>query len=310
MPFSISYIPIIYYIATHTIKTHKSNTMKKVRLSLVTITLLIFSVNSSQAQLFKKLKDKVSSKIENKVDKAVDGVLDGNDSANKDGDLPTSDTHKGSGIFAAAAKSYSFQAGMKLFFEDDFSKDSLGDMAKRWTTSGSGTVGTLPDVPGRWLLMREFTSYKLKNNQPLPDNFTLEFDIASQSRNGAKELYALKFGFAHDNVSNSYISDAYNDNAITQTEVHYWNKAINNSSSDTKIHNEIEFPLAQYAIGKMHVAVKVTGRHMVVYLDKVKVLDTDMFLRDNEKKYVYFSTSTELGNAAKIGIGNVHIAAL
>src|SRR5690606_24074725 len=123
-----------------------------------------------------------------------------------------------------------------------------------------------------------------------------------------KDLNELKFGFAHDNAINAYISDAYNDNAITSTSVHYWNKAITNSSSDTKIYNTIDFPLAEYAVGKMHVAIEVKNKHMVVYLDKVKVLDTDMFGRDQEKKYFYVSTGTELSNGAEIGIGNFKVA--
>lgn len=283
--------------------------MKRILLPLVAISLLTLSVNSSQAQLFKKLKDKVSSKIENKVDKAVDNVLDGDDSAT-DGVKTSTANPKGGDIFAAAAKTYSFTAGTKLFFEDDFSKDSLGNMAQFWKTSGSGTVGTLPDVAGRWLLMREFTSYKLKNNQALPENFTLEFDIATQSQTDANDLHSLSFGFAHDNAAHRYIGDAYNQNAITGTTIHYGNKSIVNSSSDTKIYNSTDFPLKEYAVAKMHVSVLVKNKHMVVYLDKVKVLDTDMFSRDNEKKYLYFSTSTNLDHEAKIGIGNVHIAAL
>lgn len=285
--------------------------MKKVLLSIAALAMLMLTTASSQAQLFKKLKDKVSSKIESKVNNTIDKTLDGKDSA---GDAVNQATKAGSTdakeIFANAAKNYAFKPGSALVFSDDFSKDSLGSMAADWKTSGSGTVGNLPDQTGKWLLLREFTSYKLKSNTALPDNFTLEFDIATQSKNEAKDLNELKFGFAHDNAINNYISDAYNDNAITSTSVHYWNKAIINASSDTKINNTIDFPLAEYAIGKMHVAIEVRAKHMIVYLDKVKVLDTDMFDRDQEKKYFYVSTGTELNNGATIGISNFRVAGL
>jgi len=55
---------------------------------------------------------------------------------------------------------------------------------------------------------------------------------------------------------------------------------------------------AQYAIGIMHVAIAVNGTNMRVYLDKVKVVGTDMFLASSKNKYFYVSTSTRLDNGA------------
>ncbi len=284
--------------------------MKKVLLSITISSFLLLYIQSANAQVFKKLKDKVSSKVENTLNNAVDKALDGK--GNSEDAIASSTDKKGSSsdIFAASAKDFNFKPGSIVVFSDDFSKDSIGRMAQFWKTSGSGSVANLPDHSGNWLLLKEFTTYKFKSNTALPENFTLEFDIATQSNNDAKDLNSISFGFAHDNAINDYIGDAYNNNAITSTTVHYWNKEIINSSSDTKIHNTTDFPLAEYAIGKMHVAIEVKDKHMVVYLDKVKVLDTEMFSRDQEKKYFYISTGTELNNGAKIGISNVKVANL
>lgn len=272
--------------------------MKKVLFSIAISSFLLSSFQPAKAQVLKRLQDKVSSKVENTVNGAVDKALDGKGSS---GDITASST-------VDTNKEFNFKTGSALVFSDDFSDDSIGHMAQFWKASGSGSVASLPDQSGKWLLLKEFTSYKLKSNTPLPDNFTLEFDIATQSNTDAKDLLELKFGFAHDNAINNYISDAYNDNAITSTSIHYWNKAITNSSSDTKIYNTVDFPLAEYAVGKMHVAIEVKNKQMVVYLDKVKVLDTEMFDRDQEKKYFYLSTGTKLSNGAEIGISNFKVA--
>ena len=279
--------------------------MKKSILLSGLFALYLMAAMPANAQLFNKLKDKVKQQ----ANKAVDKVLDKDDSntSTPADNITSENTTK---LFKDAAQAYDFHAGTTAFFSDNFSEDSLGSMAKSWKTSGSGAVQAFPDGDGRWLSLKEFTSYKLRSDKPLPQNFTVEFDIVTHSNTSASDLEALSFGFAHDNNISDYISDAYNDGAITATQSNYWNKEINNSSSDTKINNSIKFPLAQYAIGKMHVAIAVNGNNMRVYLDKVKVLDTEMFLNSSKNKYFYISTSTRLDNGARIGIGDFSIAAL
>ncbi|AYD46944.1 MAG TPA: hypothetical protein VFQ86_11305 [Arachidicoccus soli] len=281
--------------------------MKNKTLTLVGIAMSLLLANHSQAQLFKRLKDKVTSKIGDKADGMIDDVFS---KKSKDTTLRTSTSSVNTAFFMDAAKSYNFVPGNTVIFQDNFSRDSLGTMAQHWKTSGSGDIETFRLRNGRWLSLNEFTSYKLKRDNPLPENFTIEFDIATQSNTNAGDLETLSFGFAHDNNISDYISDAYNDNAITETQIHYWNKEVNNSSSDTKINNTIKFPLAAYAVGIMHVAIKVNGENMQVFLDKAKVLDTHMFLGTSKTKYFYISTGTRLDNGAKIGISNFTIAAI
>lgn len=256
--------------------------------------LCVLAVMPANAQLFNKLKDKVKQE----ADKAVDKVLDngGNNNDVSAGNTTSEATTK---LFKDAAQAYDFRAGTSAFFSDNFAEDSLGSMAAGWKTSGSGSVQAFPGEDGRWLSLKEFTSYKLKSDKPLPQNFTIEFDIVTHSNTSAGDLEALSFGFAHDNNISDYISDAYNDGAITATQIHYWNKEINNSSSDTKINNSIQFPLAQYAIGKMHVAIAVNGNDMRVYLDKVKVLDTEMFLNSSKKQILLYQHIHKAGQWRK-----------
>ncbi|ANI89189.1 hypothetical protein A9P82_07720 [Arachidicoccus ginsenosidimutans] len=273
--------------------------MKKKFISIITLSLSVLIVSFANAQFLSHLKNK----IEQKANDAVDKVLDKNSNTT----TSTTAVSNPKKFFEDAAKTYDFHAGTTNVFQDNFEEDSLGAMAQYWKTSGSGSIRQFPDENGKWLSFKEFTSYKLKSDKPLPQNFTIEFDIATHSNTSASDLESLSFGFAHDNNISEYISDAYNEKAITSTEIQYGNEAVVSSSSDTKIYNTTSFPLAQYAVGKMHVAIAVNGNNMRVYLDKVKVLDTQMFLSSSKNKYFYFSTSTQLDNGAKIGIGNFKI---
>lgn len=279
--------------------------MKKLPLTLgVSIVASCLLTQVGQAQLLKKLKDKVSDKIENKVDKVLDGDV-GKKTQSSAENAPS--TIRNAGLVNLP---YTFVAGKDSLYFDDFAAETTGEMATHWKSSGSGSIGTATEFPGKWLFLKEFTSYKLKSDHPLPEDFTVEFDIITLSRDQARDLNSISFGFAHNNAISSYIGDAYNEGAITQTQVHYWNQEIINASSDNKKYNTIKFPLEGYAIGKMHVAVTVKKLHMQVYLDKQKVLDTNMFASTPETKYFYISTSTSLDNGARIGVGNFKIAGL
>ena len=278
--------------------------MKKLPITIgLSIAASCFLTSVAQAQLLKKLKDKVSDKIENKVDKALDGDF---------GKKTETGAEKAQSTVSKvnANLPYTFIQGKDSIYFDNFSSEKTGEMASHWKSNGSGSIGTASEFPGKWLFLKEFTSYKLKSDQALPANFTLEFDIVTLSKDRARDLNNISFGFAHNNGVSSYIPDAYNEGAIAQTQIHYWNQEINNASSDNKKYNTIKFPLEGYAIGKMHVAITVKDLHMQVYLDKQKVLDTDMFASTPETKYFYISTSTSLDNGARIGVGNFQIAGL
>lgn len=278
--------------------------MKKV---IFTVAMLLGSAGClMEAQLLERIKNKINQKANETVDNSINKVLNGKPKK----DVAANDDAASSGyIFEEASKNYKFVPGSKTIFDENFAKYSVGSMPGSFKTSGSGEVIHFANNTGNWLLLKEFTTYKLKSDVSLPENFTIEFDIATNARE-AKDLTSFSFGFAHDNSISNYIGGAYGNNAITDTQIHYWNKNVTNNSSDTSLNNTINFPLAQYAVGTMHVAIAVQGTNMQVYLDKVKVLDTEMFLPQSKKKYFYCSTSTQISHNGQIGISNFKIRGL
>gem|GEM_PF-5512282 len=74
----------------------------------------------------------------------------------------------------------------KLFIKTRF-LFATGICCYHWKTSGSGSVQVLPNEDGRWFSLKAFTSYKLKSDKPLPQDFTMEFDIATHSMTSAHD---------------------------------------------------------------------------------------------------------------------------
>ena len=88
-------------------------------------------------------------------------------------------------------KSYSkfdFVPGEKVIFFDDFSQDNAGDFPAKWNTNGKGEVVTSNRYPGKWLKMRNSTTYipEIVSNK-FPENYTIEYDMiaSGEDRSGA-----------------------------------------------------------------------------------------------------------------------------
>lgn len=255
-------------------------------------------INQAQAQLFKKLQQK----LEDQVDRRVDGVMNG-----KKGSKSTGDGKSGKPM-PKLEEVYSFVPGSTVYFADNFASEKAGRMPGKWKTSGGGSIITVPDVPGKWLALAPATTYRIDSILAMPGRFTVEFDILTRSTQ-AKDIGPLVFGFGRDNSSRSYIQDAYNDNAITGTQIHFWNEAITNSSSDTKIHSNLEFPLSNYANTIIHISMSIEGEDMRVYLNRSKLVDTRMF-KTNTLKYFYLSGPYDYEGEAMTYFGNFVVSKL
>ncbi|WP_254070990.1 hypothetical protein [Pedobacter sp. L105] len=265
------------------------------------ITSLIFcfalGIPSTQAQFLKKMQQK----LQDKVDKKVDDTMNGNkDTKNTDGNNSTS------AKLPHIEEVYSFTPGNTVIFSDNFSTETSGRMPKHWKSSGGGSINTVSDIPGKWLALAPKTTYRINNLLPMPGNFTVEFDIVTRSM-AAKDIGAMLFGFGSDNSNREYVTDAYNENAITATQLHFWNKEVTNSSSATKINNPLSFPLNNYANGLLHVAIAVEGENMRVYINKSKLVDTRMFNKDT-LKYFYISAPYSYDADAMVYFSNFVIA--
>src|SRR5262245_49958556 len=79
--------------------------------------------------------------------------------------------------FQAYSK-FDFVPGEKVVAIDDFTQDAVGDFPARWNTNASGEIVTIGGQPGRWLKLAKPGFFTPEFITELPDNVTLEFDLA------------------------------------------------------------------------------------------------------------------------------------
>ncbi|QDH80052.1 hypothetical protein FKX85_13830 [Echinicola soli] len=257
---------------------------------------LCFAPFVSNAQFLKKLQ----KKVENKVEKTVDNVLDEDSSSSK-----KSQEGIGKGT-SPIEEIYDFVALDSLIFYENFALERNGRMPSHWKSNLGGNIVEVPGERGKWLKLSAHAIYRIDSLLQLPENFTMEFELITRSES-ADDIGAMQFGFSRDNSAKDYIQDAYNDNAITCTKLHFHNQDIINSSSDSDIRNNTNFPLASYSNSTIPVAISVEGQFMVLYIDNKKILETKMFAKGTNK-YFYISAPYKYDVDAAVYFGNVRIA--
>lgn len=73
---------------------------------------------------------------------------------------------------------YDFVPGERVVAVEDFTQDAIGDFPAKWNTNASGEIVTIAGKSGRWLKLTRAGFFLPEFITELPDNFTLEFDLA------------------------------------------------------------------------------------------------------------------------------------
>lgn len=76
-----------------------------------------------------------------------------------------------------AYSKYDFMPGTRTIVFEDFSDDAIGDFPNGWDTNASAEVVTIEGHPGHWLMFTRGGVFLPVLAEPLPENFTLEFDL-------------------------------------------------------------------------------------------------------------------------------------
>ncbi|MCF2442637.1 OmpA family protein [Dyadobacter sp. CY345] len=76
---------------------------------------------------------------------------------------------------------FDFIPGEKVVAVEDFSQDAIGDFPAKWNTNSSGEVVTIAGTEGKWLMLGPEGVFYPEFVKQLPENFTLEFNLATTS---------------------------------------------------------------------------------------------------------------------------------
>lgn len=85
-----------------------------------------------------------------------------------------------------------YVAGERELFTDYFEQDAVGDFPAKWNTNNSGAVVTLNGIPGKWLKIPQRTASWPELDYPLPENFTIDFDLVYSTLERRNPIH---FGF-------------------------------------------------------------------------------------------------------------------
>lgn len=179
---------------------------------------------------------------------------------------------------------YDFVPGDKILFYEDFSQDAVGDFPDLWTTSGSGEVRTIDNVPGKWLYFAAgYDAMVLQKKLNLPENFIFEFDliaIPSEENEGAFDMQVSFFNEPGDFDLTSYLPGSEGFHIAIASDK--W--AVSGYNSGDYNNSGAESILAPIPLNKStHIIVWVQKKRVRIYHLGKKVLDAPTVLHEGIK---------------------------
>ena len=310
--------------------------MKNIKILLVLMTLLISS-QTSYAQFLKKLgqraeeaaKEAVIRKTEQKVnretEKAMDTILDGkkggkkkNKSSERSGDNndgmnendETLDQENTNGDFGVYSN-FTFIPGNKLLFYDDFAADAIGDFPANWETGGSGEVVTTSDSESKWLSISRRAGYMPTMENKLPENYTIEFDLANNGYGSGKPNSKLFFAFltkkAYSMGSGGSLADIeilLSNNGFKVSNVENFGGEV-----EVKIGSRIDREMTDYLNNTVHISIAVNKKRLRMWVNEEKMVDSPNLIQANIGKYFIIEAMDVLPeNGHFVGVSNFRIA--
>jgi outer membrane protein OmpA-like peptidoglycan-associated protein len=109
-------------------------------------------------------------------------ITDGKSNASEDKAAVSRDSIPSSkGTSIRANSKFDFVPGEKIIAFEDFMQDAAGDFPAKWNTTSSGEIKTLDGQKGKWLALMKPGIFYPEYIKSLPENFTLEYDVAASS---------------------------------------------------------------------------------------------------------------------------------
>lgn len=187
-------------------------------------------------------------------------------------------------------------------FEEDFSRYPVGASPASIKTNGVAIIARPAGQRGKWLVVKERSTYKLNRPAQLPKNFTFEFDVLAQTEQ-IKDIAPISFGFVKDNAAREHIS---NGGAFVQ--LHYYDgDAVNIGNYDLKKEVNVNFDLPATANSPLHVELVVKGEEMTVYLNDNNLSETILF-QPKAAKYFYISGPWSFEHNAQLFVSNFKLS--
>lgn len=163
---------------------------KTTTLLFLLMSLLTININAQNSTKTKTTTTKSKPNIEINVEKKVEINIFGGDNSNtkttttsktssaKNTSPNKTQTSTSSSNSIQAYRKFDFVQGEKVVALEDFSQTNIGDFPLRWNTNGNAEIVSLENQQGKWLEVSAKTTLLPEFIKSIPENFTLEFDLA------------------------------------------------------------------------------------------------------------------------------------
>ncbi len=285
-----------------------------------------------QAQLHKKIKRaaergaeraverRVYNESMKKADEAMDVIFEEKDNKksktkNQDSALGNTgsleENQQTSVLMEDGPNQVRFQRGSRILYSDDFSSDAIGDFPAKWNTSEGGEVKKLSGFSEKWLRVPAKSVINLEMKNPLPPNFTLEFDLIIPA-NIPIRMVGFAFGKKPEKLNYTLLrSDSYGFMFYSQDNRDY--DAL--KYGIYKRNSEAQWSKANYKVPlnlKIHVALEINNHKRIrSYIDGIKITDAPRDFNPDLAKAFFFHGMTHGAKESELNyfyISNVVIA--
>ncbi|WP_343487872.1 OmpA family protein [Allomuricauda sp. d1] len=282
-------------------------TFPKGSLFLALLTIFIFSVDGN-AQILKKLgkraeraaertiERRVDKETSEKTDEVLDSILEPGKKGKQKNPIPNKPNPTGGeqggtgndqgGINNPADGSdngpktievyskFDFVPGDKQLFFDDFANDFIGDFPSRWNTNAGGEVVTLGDSPQKWLEVKSgFNIYYIPDVPQLPEDYTIEFDIAGVGIDKHTSSTAqLSITLSDDDQFKSGRNFVFAE--IPYCQYGAVGITVENSiNGKRQIRSTVQADIRDEILEMPHVSIAVNGQRFRLWVNEVKYID-------------------------------------
>ncbi|HNA38909.1 MAG TPA: OmpA family protein [Chitinophagales bacterium] len=157
-------------------------------------------ISNGADRAYEKSKSSVKESVKNSGSKSKNSKSsssNSNDNNNEDNDgqsnsSASSSKNTSSSSSLKAYGKFDFIPGEKVIVEENFSQDAIGDFPAKWNTNGTGELVTIDGQQGKWLKFGPESIIYPEFVTNLPENFTVEFMLASSQ---PFSYYSTAFNF-------------------------------------------------------------------------------------------------------------------
>jgi OmpA-OmpF porin, OOP family len=307
--------------------------------------LLLVFVQSTNAQfdILKRAKqsakNKINQKIDQKIDKGIDKVITKTDTivTGQSGNNTDTETKSSEANVQAAEESkppqtgtsikanskFDFVSGEKIIAFEDFMQDAVGDFPDKWNTTSSGEIKTINGQNGNWLALAKPGIFYPEYIKNLPDNFTLEYDVAASNNysmgSASFEISIVKV--ADDNEMKTIVSNSgdrfrfsNSSNGISiRLHPSYWRDQgsydyrifENGKEQQTYSSKQNSFTNTSNFV---HISIWKQKTRIRMYLNQEKIIDLPKAMTSTYNKIIFSPSYAYANNEDMLYITNMRLA--